>query len=435
MVVDADHRLQFRDIEILRSTSDEVLVRGGLSEGELVCISTLDVVTDGMAVRVVDDDTRMGNTTTNSATATTPLTPAVALTSVVPVAVTRPSPDTVVPTPVASGLEFEPALNREEQIAAIRRLMLGDPVLTGAPSAPTARVDKPAVSDEAAPSVAGSTKRVAVLPFANLSRNPADDWIGNGFTDALRSTLKVAAAMEVVALTAGDEATVLETAAARNVRWLVEGGYQRIGDKLRLTARVLEVSDGDLVDSIKLDSTLDDLDALTSSLVAAVRAGLGNVAVASPITAEPPPGRSGRLEDRVVAILPFTNISRDGEDDRIGTDLTEALARGLLRIDGVSILALEETDKADTIQADAARGVVRLITGGYQRVGNRVRITARLLDVASGTLIQTAKVDGTIEDLPGLLTEMVSTLRAALEERSARRVREWILFPIAGETA
>jgi len=251
-------------------------------------------------------------------------------------------------------------------------------------------------------------------------------------TDALRSTLEGAAAMGVVALTAGDEATALETAAARNTRWLVAGGYQRIGDQLRLTARVLEVSGGDLVDSVKMDGTLDDLDALTSSLVAAVRSGLGDAAGASSSTAD----RSGRLDARVgVAVLPFTNISRDREDDRIGADIAEALAGGLSPVDGVSILALEAADETGALQAAAARGAARLITGGYQRVGDRVRITARLLDVASGALIQTAKADGTLEDLPDLLAEVVSTLRAALDAPSARRVRDRTPFQIVGEVA
>ena len=56
LVVDDNNQLRFRPVEILRSTSEEVLVSGGLAEGEAVCISALDTVTDGMLVRVIDDD-------------------------------------------------------------------------------------------------------------------------------------------------------------------------------------------------------------------------------------------------------------------------------------------------------------------------------------------------------------------------------------------
>ena len=56
LVVDDSNRLRFRQVEILRSTSEEVLIRSGLAEGEAVCISALDTVTDGMLVQVTDDD-------------------------------------------------------------------------------------------------------------------------------------------------------------------------------------------------------------------------------------------------------------------------------------------------------------------------------------------------------------------------------------------
>ena len=59
LVVDDSNRLRFRQVEILRSTSEEVLIRSGLAEGEAVCISALDTVTDGMLVQVTDDEVRM----------------------------------------------------------------------------------------------------------------------------------------------------------------------------------------------------------------------------------------------------------------------------------------------------------------------------------------------------------------------------------------
>jgi len=52
LVVDSDSRLRFRTIEIFRTDGAEVLVRSGLEEGERVCISPLETVVDGMAVRI-----------------------------------------------------------------------------------------------------------------------------------------------------------------------------------------------------------------------------------------------------------------------------------------------------------------------------------------------------------------------------------------------
>jgi RND family efflux transporter MFP subunit len=50
LVVDAENRLRFRDVSILRLQDDDVLIRGGLAPGERVCISPLATVIDGMAV-------------------------------------------------------------------------------------------------------------------------------------------------------------------------------------------------------------------------------------------------------------------------------------------------------------------------------------------------------------------------------------------------
>ncbi len=55
LVVDADDRLRFRTIEVVRAQRDEVVVRAGLSEGERVLLSPLEAVTDGMRVRTSEE--------------------------------------------------------------------------------------------------------------------------------------------------------------------------------------------------------------------------------------------------------------------------------------------------------------------------------------------------------------------------------------------
>ena len=54
MVVDAEERLRFRHIDVLRTEGERVLVSSGLSAGERVCISPLETPVDGMRVRVFD---------------------------------------------------------------------------------------------------------------------------------------------------------------------------------------------------------------------------------------------------------------------------------------------------------------------------------------------------------------------------------------------
>jgi RND family efflux transporter MFP subunit len=55
LVVDADNRLRFRQVTVLRQEDDEVLISKGLEDGELICVSPLQTVVDGMRVLAVED--------------------------------------------------------------------------------------------------------------------------------------------------------------------------------------------------------------------------------------------------------------------------------------------------------------------------------------------------------------------------------------------
>jgi len=53
LVVDAENRLHFRQVSLLRLEHDDVLIDGGLADGELVCVSPMQAVVDGMLVSPV----------------------------------------------------------------------------------------------------------------------------------------------------------------------------------------------------------------------------------------------------------------------------------------------------------------------------------------------------------------------------------------------
>ncbi len=55
LIVDADERLRFRAIEVLRVSRDQVLVQGGLEDGDRVCVSPLEIAMEGMLVRVQEN--------------------------------------------------------------------------------------------------------------------------------------------------------------------------------------------------------------------------------------------------------------------------------------------------------------------------------------------------------------------------------------------
>ncbi len=60
LVIDENNRLHFRKVEVLKTEAESVVLSGGLEGGERVCLSPLDVVVDGMLVRLSQDGTETG---------------------------------------------------------------------------------------------------------------------------------------------------------------------------------------------------------------------------------------------------------------------------------------------------------------------------------------------------------------------------------------
>ncbi|MCY4121622.1 MAG: DUF5916 domain-containing protein, partial [Acidobacteria bacterium] len=147
---------------------------------------------------------------------------------------------------------------------------------------------------------------------------------------------------------------------------------------------------------------------------------------------EVPVPRWESVHPGAVAVVRFTNISAVPADDWIGAGIAETLSADLERLDAVSIVGGEElasavrafapeTQSAGTggderalREASRQRGAALLITGGYQRLGDQVRITARLVDTDTGTLVAGAKADGTADEIFALQDRIGEELSGAL---------------------
>ena len=118
---------------------------------------------------------------------------------------------------------------------------------------------------------------IAIVPFANLTGDAADDWIGAGIAESLATELPGGSAVisrarlaETAAETAGGsgESVALEVGRRLGARYVVSGAYQRLGGVIRITGRLVEVATGAVVRSAKVDGVLDDLFSLQDRVVA-----------------------------------------------------------------------------------------------------------------------------------------------------------------------
>ncbi|SVB03972.1 uncharacterized protein METZ01_LOCUS156826, partial [marine metagenome] len=108
--------------------------------------------------------------------------------------------------------------------------------------------------------IAQPTDSVGLAPFVNVSQQSSDDWIGPGILETLTNALQQRG-LTVVLIESSettDEAAFIAGRAV-NAEWLVRGTYQRVGDALRITVRVLHAASGVVQQSRTIDGAIEDL--------------------------------------------------------------------------------------------------------------------------------------------------------------------------------
>jgi TolB-like protein len=135
-----------------------------------------------------------------------------------------------------------------------------------------------------------------------------------------------------------------------------------------------------------------------------------------------------------IAVLPFQNMSGDPEQEYFADGMVEEIITALSRIRWLFVIARNSTftykgRAVDVKQVGRDLGVRYVLEGSVRKVGNRVRITAQLIDALSGTHLWADRFDGSLEDVFEL-QDMVAVsvagviepaLRAAETARSAAR--------------
>jgi adenylate cyclase len=120
-----------------------------------------------------------------------------------------------------------------------------------------------------------------------------------------------------------------------------------------------------------------------------------------------------------LAILPFTNMSGDPEQEYFSDGITEDIITDLSRVSALFVVARNTafTFKGKAVDsADVARrlNVGHILEGSVRKAGNRVRITAQLLDGATGGHIWAERYDRELVDIFAVQDEIAKSIVAAL---------------------
>jgi TolB-like protein/cytochrome c-type biogenesis protein CcmH/NrfG len=136
--------------------------------------------------------------------------------------------------------------------------------------------------------------------------------------------------------------------------------------------------------------------------------------------AEPPEPASLELPDKPsIAILPFTNMSGDPEQEYFNDGIVEDIITDLSKIAGLFVIARNSTfaykDKRFDVR-DVCRelGVRYALEGGVRKAANRVRINAQLIEGATGGHLWAERYDRELDDIFAVQDEVTQSIVSAL---------------------
>lgn len=120
---------------------------------------------------------------------------------------------------------------------------------------------------------------IAVLPFANLSRDPDDEYFSDGLAEELINLLARVPGLRVTARTSafafrGKEQDIRRIAEALGVRTVLEGSVRRAGKRIRVTAQLISADDGYHIWSERFDRELTDVFAIQDEIAEAIAGAL-----------------------------------------------------------------------------------------------------------------------------------------------------------------
>jgi serine/threonine protein kinase len=130
-----------------------------------------------------------------------------------------------------------------------------------------------------APLPAAGLPSLAVLPFANLSRDPDDEYFSDGLAEEIINALVNTGGLRVIARTSsfafrGQNTDVRNVASTLGVGHVLVGSVRRAGSRVRVTAQLIAAADGSNLWSERFDRHMEDIFAVQDQIASAIAQAL-----------------------------------------------------------------------------------------------------------------------------------------------------------------
>jgi adenylate cyclase len=132
-------------------------------------------------------------------------------------------------------------------------------------------VDMPWGAKKAPSANQSDRRRIAVLPFANMSPNSADEYFADGMTEELIATMSRISSLKVIARTSvmtykGAQKTISDVARELGVGSVLEGSVRKFGDRARVTVQLIDSRTSEHLWAESYDRNLSDILAIQSDI-------------------------------------------------------------------------------------------------------------------------------------------------------------------------
>jgi TolB-like protein/class 3 adenylate cyclase/tetratricopeptide (TPR) repeat protein len=133
-----------------------------------------------------------------------------------------------------------------------------------------------------------------------------------------------------------------------------------------------------------------------------------------------------------IAVLPFTNMSGDPEQEYFADGMVEDIITALSRMTWLFVIARNSSftykgKAVDVKKVGRELGVRYVLEGSVRKAGNKVRITGQLIDASTGAHLWANRFDGGLEDVFDLqdevTTDVVSAIAPKVEQAEMERAR------------
>ena len=131
-----------------------------------------------------------------------------------------------------------------------------------------------------------------------------------------------------------------------------------------------------------------------------------------------------------IAVLPFENMSRDPDQEYFADGMTEDIITELSRFENLFVIARNTSfvykgQRVDVKKIANELGIHFILEGSVRKAGQRVRITAQLINGQDGGHVWAERYDGALEDVFDLQEQVTSQVVSAISPQINEAELEW----------